>query len=33
MNDFDMACRRIVKAEPEACLRWLFDDFDAVAET
>jgi len=31
MNDFDMTCRRMVKDAPEAFLRWLFPDFDAIA--
>jgi len=31
VNDFDKVCRRMVKAAPEAFLRWLFADFDDVA--
>lgn len=31
-NDYDVACRRMVKADPLPFLRWLFRDFDQVAE-
>ncbi len=31
INDFDKACRRMVKEAPLAFLRWMFVDFDAVA--
>jgi hypothetical protein len=31
MNDYDMACRWMVKEQPRAFLRWLFHDFDRLA--
>jgi predicted transposase YdaD len=31
MNDFDGACRWMVKEQPQAFFRWLFQDFDRLA--
>ena len=32
MNDYDMACRRLVKSEPAAFLTWLLTDFAQTCE-